>query len=102
MNFHQKTLRQIKLWAWAASVLPTMSLAALFFIRVLGLENLYYQLLVIGAVFMFGTAVVWWWWAIFTIKYLITVLTRTSKNLQEASIELSEISTEVKQLKNDI
>jgi hypothetical protein len=101
VNFHQKTLRQIKLWAWAASVLPTMSLAALFFIRVLGLENLYYQLLVIGAVFMFGTAVVWWWWAILTIAKVTETLDTSVTKFDTITHEIIEIKKDVKQLRNE-
>ena len=97
---NQKIAKQVERWDVYARLTPTIFLAVSLFLilfDIIDFETTFYVGLVGSAV----TAVVWWWWAIFTIKYLVTVLNRTSKNLQDTAIELSEISTEVKQLKND-
>jgi hypothetical protein len=100
VNSHQKTLRQIKLWAWAATVLPTTSLAALFFIRIIGLENVYYQLLVAGATFMFGIAVVWWWWAIYAIAKVTEILDTSSTKVDIIVEEIENLKEDIKQVKD--
>jgi hypothetical protein len=100
VNSHQKTLRQIKLWAWAATVLPTTFLAALFFIRIIGLENVYYQLLVAGATFMFGIAVVWWWWAIYAIAKVTEILDTSSTKVDIIVEEIENLKEDIKQVKD--
>jgi hypothetical protein len=97
---NQKIAKQVERWDIYARLTPTIFLAGsllLILFKIIDFETAFY----VGLVGFAFTAVVWWWWAIFTIKYLITVLNRTSKNLQEASKEISDISIEVKQLKDD-
>ena len=97
---NQKIARQVERWDLYARLTPTIFLVGSLFLivfKIIDFETAFY----VGLVGFAFTAVVWWWWAIFTIKYLITVLNRTSKNLQEASKEISDISIEVKQLKDD-
>ena len=45
------------------------------------------------------TAVTWWWWAIFTIRYLITTLSRASANLTEVNEEMTIVKKELTELK---
>ena len=98
---NQKIAQQVERWDLYARLTPTIFLAgALFLIlfKIIDFETAFY----VGLVGFAFTAVVWWWWAIFTIKYLITVLNRTSKNLQDTAIEISQISTEIEKIKDDI
>ena len=97
---NQKIAKQVERWDLYARLTPTAFLVGSLFLivfKIIDFETAFY----VGLVGFAFTAVVWWWWAIFTIKYLVTVLNRTSKNLQDAAIEISQISTEVKQLKDD-
>ena len=98
---NQKIAQQVERWDLYARLTPTIFLAgALFLIlfKIIDFETAFY----VGIVGFAFTAVVWWWWAIFTIKYLVTVLNRTSKNLQDTAIEISQISTEIEKIKDDI
>ena len=98
---NQKIAKQVERWDLYARLTPTIFLVGsllLIAFKIIDFETAFY----VGLVGFAFTAVVWWWWAIFTIKYLVTVLNRTSKNLQEASKDISDISIEVKQLKDDI
>ena len=97
---NQKIAQQVERWDLYARLTPTVFLLASIILIVFGIID-FKTAFYVGIVGFAVTAVVWWWWAIFTIKYLVTVLNRTSKNLQETSIEISQISTEVKQLKDD-
>ena len=97
---NQKIAKQVERWDLYARLTPTIFLAVSLFLIVFDLidfETAFY----IGLVGFAFTAVIWWWWAIFTIKYLVTILNKTSKSLQETSQEIIEISAEVKKLKDD-
>ena len=97
---NQKITQQVERWDLYARLTPTIFLAGsilLIVFKIINFETAFY----VGLVGFAFTAVVWWWWAIFTIKYLVTVLNRTSKNLQDAATEISQISTEIEQLKDD-
>ena len=97
---NQKIAKQVERWDLYARLTPTVFLAGsilLIVFNIINFETAFY----VGLVGFAFTAVVWWWWAIFTIKYLVTVLNRTSKNLQDAATEISQISTEIEQLKDD-
>ena len=97
---NQKIAKQVERWDLYARLTPTIFLVVSLFLivfKIIDFETAFY----IGLVGFAFTAVVWWWWAIFTIKYLVTVLNRTSNNLQETSKEISQINAEVKKLKDD-
>ena len=95
---NQKIAQQVERWDLYARLTPTVFLIGsilLIVFKIIDFETTFY----VGLVGFAVTAVVWWWWAIFTIKYLVTVLNRTSKNLQDAATEISDISTEIEKLK---
>jgi hypothetical protein len=97
---NQKITQQVERWDLYARLTPTaflVSAALLLIFDIVSQQTVIY----IGLVGFAFTAVVWWWWAIFTIKYLVTVLNRTSNNLQNAATEISQISTEVEKLRNE-
>jgi len=98
---NQKIAQQVERWDLYARLTPTIFLVGSLFLivfKIIEFETAFY----VGLVGFALTAVVWWWWAIFTIKYLVTVLNRTSKNLQDTAIEISQISTEIEKIKDDI
>ena len=98
-TFHKKILSQISLWAWAATVLPIVSLAGLFFIDFIGTDTYYQMALVVGAIAMFAVAVVWWWWAIYTIAKLTLILGDTSEKFDKVTGEFKEIRKDINSLK---
>ena len=98
---NQKIAQQVERWDLYARLTPTIFLVGSLFLiifKIIDFETAFY----VGLVGFAFTAVIWWWWAIFTIKYLVTVLNRTSKNLQDTAIEISQISTEIEKIKDDI
>lgn len=97
---NQKIAKQVERWDLYARLTPTIFLVGSLFLivfKIIEFETAFY----VGLVGFAFTAVVWWWWAIFTIKYLVIVLNRTSKNLQDTAIEISQISTEIEKIKDD-
>jgi len=97
---NQKIAQQVERWDLYARLTPTIFLVGSMFLivfKIIDFETAFY----VGLVGFAFTAVVWWWWAIFTIKYLVTVLNRTSKNLQDTAIEITQISTEIEKIKDD-
>ena len=96
-DFHKKRLREIKWWAWAATVLPIVALAGLFFLEVIGLDSYVNAALTIGAIFMFFVAVVWWWWAIWTIAKVTGILSRTIDKFDDVKEDLKSIKRIIKE-----
>ena len=95
-NFKEKTINQIRLWAWAAAVLPISGLAGLFFVWRFGTNSLFDIAMITGETVMFTVAVVWWWWALYTMRTLVKQWDTTKENVKEVLNEVSEIKTIVK------
>lgn len=98
-SFRKKTLKEIKIWAWAATVLPITALAGLFFLHYFGWDSLVGQALIIGATIMVCFAVIWWWWAIYTIAKVTDILDTSVAQFNEVKKELGNIKEEIKTLK---
>ena len=90
-DFRNKTLRQIRLWAWAAAVLPLVGLAAIFFIWVFGTDTLFSNALIVGETTIFATAVIWWWWAIYVINKIVHQWDTTRQSVSEVLTELRAV-----------
>lgn len=95
-DFRQRTLKQIKIWAWLAAVLPIVSLAGIFFIWVFGDNTLFARAMIFGETSMFAIAVIWWWWAIYVINKLVHQWDQTRDNVGEVLTELRDIKDFVK------
>lgn len=95
-EFYKKTLKQIRWWAWAAAVLPLLTLAGLFFVKFIGTDSNYTLALTTGATIMFGVAVVWWWWAIYTIAKITDVLSGTLDKFDDVDTDIKELRKELK------
>ena len=97
-NFRDKTLREIRWWAWAAAVLPLASLATLFFIWAYGSDTLYKVAMISGSSAMFTIAVVWWWWALRAISTLIEHWDETRHKVEGTLHHVKEIRGMVREL----
>lgn len=97
-NFRDKTIRQIRIWAWIAAVLPITSLAGLFFIWTFGSQSILSKAMIVGETAMFGVAVIWWWWAIFVINKLVRQWEITRNNVSDVLVELKEIKVIVREV----
>jgi hypothetical protein len=96
-NFGIKKIREIKLWAWAAAVLPIVALAGIFFIWVFGTEEMLNISMIIGSTTMFAVAVIWWWWAIHAIYKLIILWNRADETMQEVKVDIKEIKYSIRE-----
>lgn len=97
-NFRNKTLKEIRLWAWAAAVLPITALAGIFFVWSFGTKTLFDISMIIGETVMFGTAVGWWWWALYVMKKLLGQWDTTRKNVGEVLTEVKEVRDIIKDI----
>lgn len=97
-SFRDKTLHEIRLWAWTAAVLPLAALAGLFFIWAFGTHGMYNVAMVIGSTTMFTTAVVWWWWALRAISTLLKHWDETNSNVRGVVVDVRAIRSLVREL----
>ena len=97
---NEKITKQVERWDLFARLTPTLFLATsliLVLFDVVPLDYAFY----IGLTGFAVTAVSWWWWAIFTIRYLITILSRASTNLLEVNEEMTVVKKELQDLKDE-
>lgn len=101
-DFHKKALRDIKLWAWAATVLPIVAIAAISFAYLIGFSSWIEILLVVISTIVFATAVIWWWWALHTIAGITGILSKALGKFEKVEDEVVELRTEIdKQAKDN-
>jgi high-affinity Fe2+/Pb2+ permease len=98
LDFKNKTIKQIKLWAWAAAILPISALAAVVFVWKFMDESFLGYLIITGETVMFTVAVIWWWWALYVIRNLIRQWDNTKSKVEDVQKTISEIRT----LVNDV
>ena len=99
-KFYDKKLKEIKLWAWAATVLPIVALSGMFFIEFIGLDDTKRIILTIGATLIFATSVVWWWWALYTISKITHFLGESTEKFVEVKEEIKAIKAELQKTNN--
>lgn len=95
IKFYNQKLREIKIWAWAATILPMTALAGMFFIEFIGMSDTKRTFLTIGATLTFTTSVIWWWWALWTIS-------KITHFLGESTEKFNEVKEEIKAIRHDI
>jgi protein-S-isoprenylcysteine O-methyltransferase Ste14 len=95
-NFKDKTLKQIRLWSWAAAVLPITALAGIFFVWAFGTSSWWSWAMITGETVMFAIAAVWWWWAMYTMRQLVKHWDNTRNNVTEVLKDVVEIKNIVK------
>ena len=97
---NQKIAKQVERWDLFARLTPTLFLATSLILVLFDIVKLEYAFY-IGLSGFAITAVSWWWWAIFTIRYLITILSRASKGLYEVNDEVIIVKKELAELKDE-
>ena len=97
---NEKITKQVERWDLFARLTPTLFLATSLILVLFDLVLLDYAFY-IGLTGFAVTAVSWWWWAIFTIRYLITILSRASTNLLEVNDEMTVVKKELQDLKDE-
>jgi len=98
-SFRSKKIGEIKLWAWAATVLPITALAAEFFFHWFGWADIITRSMVVIAVTFFGIAVYWWWWAMHTIASVTESLKTSATLVLEVKSEVITIRKELKDIR---
>ena len=98
-SFRSKKIGEIKIWAWAATILPITALSGEFFFHWFGWESVMAQSLVIGATTFFAIAVYWWWWAMHTIATVTQSLKISAELVLEVKDEVKLIQTELKDIR---
>ena len=92
MDFRTKTINQIRLWAWAAAVLPLTALAGIFFVWKFFDGTIFGWAMTIGETTMFIVAVTWWWWAMYVMRNLV-------KHWDETKESVGEVLQDVKDMR---
>lgn len=101
-DYSDTKLKEIKLWAWAATVLPITGLAGVFFAWILGFDNWFHTIITIGATAMFAVAVFWWWWVMWTVAKIIKKEQKVVKELKDTNNHIKELKTVItKNVKNN-
>lgn len=90
-NFKEQTIKQIRLWAWAAAVLPISALAGLFFVWRFADGSIFGIAMVTGETVMFTVAVIWWWWALYVLRNLVKHWDDTRENVKDVLTDVKSI-----------
>lgn len=93
----EKIETQVELWDRFARIVPLVFLGISLVLVCLGLidyKQAFWTALGIFAV----TAVTWWFWTIYTIRFLVQVLQRASKNLTEVREDFEKVNKEIQDI----
>ena len=90
-NFRTTTINQIRLWAWAAAVLPLTALAGIFFVWKFFDGTILGWALTLGEISMFIVAVTWWWWAMYVLRNLVNHWDETRTNVKDVLTDVKSI-----------
>lgn len=101
IKFYNQKLKEIKIWAWAATVLPISALAGLFLMEFIGLDDYKRIALTVGATIVFTFSVIWWWWALYTISKITHFLSESSEKFSEVKEEIKLVKEEIKKARQE-
>lgn len=90
-DFKDKTIKQIRWWAWAAAVLPIGALAGVFFVWRFADGTFFGYIMVTGETIMFVIAVTWWWWAMYILRNIVKHWDQTRENVIIVRQDISQI-----------
>jgi hypothetical protein len=85
--------KQVLRWDLYAKIAPALFLFVCFGLLLLDLIQ-FEVVFWIGMVLFAFTAVVWWFWTIFSIRFLVKMLSKASNGLLEVSAELKKVKEE--------
>jgi len=91
------TQKQVKLWDWAARILPMLTLIAIFICHYLELDDLRNKIINLSLVVFCLTAIIWWWWAIYKISWLANLYSSLAERLKEVRTGAKEIKKDLKE-----
>ena len=90
-DFHLKALSDIKLWTWAAAVLPVVAIICLLLTRIFGTETIFDIIVIAIGTVIFAISVVWWWWVMYTVSQITAMLSTASTNIETVQDDLTKI-----------
>ena len=90
-DFKTQTIKQIRIWAWAAAILPITALAGVFFTWRFFDNTAFGYAMIIGETAMFSIAVFWWWWAMYVLRNLVQHWDDTRKNVKNVLHDVKSI-----------
>ena len=90
-DFHLKSLSDIKLWTWAAAVLPVVAIICLLLTRIFGTETIFDIIVIAVGTVIFAISVIWWWWVMHTVSQITAMLSKTSTNIENVQDDLTKI-----------
>lgn len=94
-DFHKKAIKEIKIWAWAATVLPMIAMAGIILTYLIGFSTWLQILIVTVSSVLFGIAVIWWWWALHTIAGITGILSNALGRFEKVEQEVVNLRTEI-------
>ena len=94
-DFKTNTIKQIRIWAWAAAVLPITALAGIFFVWRFFDGTTLGTAMIIGETIMFSIAVTWWWWAMYILRNLVNHWDETRDKVKDVLVEVKDMKNVV-------
>ena len=90
-DFHLKSLSDIKLWTWAAAVLPVVAIICLLLTRIFGTETIFDIIVIAVGTVIFAISVIWWWWVMHTVSQITAMLSKASTKIENVQDDLLNI-----------
>tara|TARA_R110000851_G_scaffold321597_1_gene487076 strand:- start:827 stop:1237 length:411 start_codon:yes stop_codon:yes gene_type:complete len=100
MTPEEKINKQVDKWDLYAKLAPTCFLVVATLLISTGVID-FKMAFYVGIGIFAGTAVTWWFWTIYTIKHLVKILNRATKNLENVKGEFVLIADDIKEYKRD-
>lgn len=97
-NFFSKAIKDIRLWAWTAAILPMATLAGFLFIWIFAPISWLQWAITWAVISMFTVAIFWWWWIMWTVFNLVKQWSNTTQQVVEVSNEVKEIRSAIVQM----
>lgn len=95
----KKIEQQVERWDLFAKIAPTIFLIGCFAFLAMGFS--FEVLFNIGMIAFGVTAVVWWFWTIYSIRFLVKLMHRTTQKLLDTGAELMAVKKEYKEIHDE-
>lgn len=93
--FERKTIQEVRLWDWAARLVPLSALAVIAVCYWFNLHTVFGLIIEIASISLLIASFIWWYWALYKIALAAKYIRRTQESFKE-------LGNEIKQLKTDI